>query len=64
MGYVIFCYVIPAGLKVVYQTAPFRVTANVQSGAASAKGVYNQGIGAGKVVEDVPDNLAWYPANW
>lgn len=62
MGYVISGYVIPNRLKVVYQTASFHVAANIQSSAASAKGIYNQGLGAGKIVKDVPDNLPWYPA--
>ena len=61
-GYVVFGYIITDRLKVVNQTTPVRMSANIHGSAASAKGVYNQGLGAGKVVEDVPDNLAWYPA--
>ena len=57
-----FGYIIPDRLKIVYKTTPVRMSANIQARAASAKGVCNQGLGAGIVVEDVPDNLAWYSA--
>ncbi len=57
-----FGYIIPDRLKVVNQTTPVRMSAKIHGSAASVKGVYNQGLGDGKVVEDVQDNLAWYPA--